>query len=121
MGNCIITRADSLNVSGKVATITLTSLWTNSSPSSNFSAQTISVNSSAYSMLCIACINSKNATDYPVPFFITKGSVHWGLSVNSYGRGVYATDTSVVFVDANTTAIDRCIPTKIYGVKWTIS
>ena len=92
-------------------------LWTNSSAGAVWPSQAVTLDSTGYSHLLVCCINSKNSVDYPVPFLIGKDSVHYGLMVGNYGRGVYATDTTVTFVDANNTATDRCVPYKIYGVR----
>lgn len=105
------------NVSPINVGIVLDLLWTNSSANANWNSQTIALNSTGYNLLLICCINKYDNVDYPVPFLIGKSSVHYGMAVNNYGRGVYATDTDVTFVNANNTASDRCIPYKIYGVR----
>ena len=94
-----------------------TLLWTNAVANARWSAQTIQLDSSGYDSLLVCCINSYTSVDYPVPFLIGKNSIHYGMAVNNYGRGIYADDTQVTVVDANNTATDRCIPYKIYGVK----
>lgn len=94
-----------------------TALWTNPNPSVRFEPQTIQVNSSGYTALMVCCLDNMNSVDYPVPFIIGKNSVHYGFMLHQYGRGVYADDTSVTFVNANNTATDRVVPYKIYGIK----
>lgn len=92
-------------------------LWTNASAGARWSSQAVTLDSTGYRLLLVCCINNMNSIDYPVPFLIGKDEIHYGMAINGYGRGCYASNSKVTFVDANTTATDRCIPYKIYGVK----
>lgn len=104
-------------------------LWTNASPTSNFAAQTISLNLSAYKFVCIA-YGTSNAADSRLTHLIhEKGRTSLCTSLLS-NKIVYRsqngfTDSGIVFgngvnvssygsgVDAN----DRMIPMKIYGIR----
>ena len=119
--------------------LSATSLWTNSSPTSNFSGQSVSLSSSIanYKYIGIKYRASTSLTT-EMEFLVTPATLQKSLSTannntltfgarNSsnqrYDRGVtYTSNTSLTFTEAsrvNTSGTNNgfCIPTKITGYK----
>ena len=101
-------------------------LWTNSSPSDNFNAQTIPVDLSAYSIIAIECIFNTTSANHALCFGIVgKGTL---LNVPNLGSTQYyakreasVASTGVTFGTGyrnttSTTGASYCIPVSIYGV-----
>lgn len=133
------------SVNGKTGTVVLdlddigfmTLLWTNASPTSNFAAQTVSLDLSGYDAVFVIS-NLMTTGENNTGVFVRKGLatetniVMYGAIVAASAmtvqrRGVTATDTGVVFSDAKLKAAtstsagskenSRCIPLYIYGIK----
>ena len=110
-----------------------TTLWTNSSPTSNFGTQNVTVsNMSSYDYIGIEYEKTKSNTTlinllFPYSDFTKtissndSGRCRYDLYYYSTTRYVrYSSDTQVYFSDATsggTTYNQYCIPTKIYGIK----
>lgn len=133
------------SVNGKTGTVVLdlddigfmTLLWTNASPTSNFAAQTVSLDLSGYDAVFVVS-NLMTTGENNTGVFVKKGLatetniVMYGAIVAASAmtvqiRGVTATDTGVVFSDAKlkaatstsagSTENSRCIPLYIFGIK----
>ena len=115
-------------------------LWLNPSPTTNFAAQTISLDLSDYEAVIIRVSVATNYnTDAQKPYqlfnYIPKdGAVHYlhsllntsGTSSAYYGRQVTVTDSGITFSLAGypvstlaTSSQSTMIPTEIYGLKYT--
>ena len=112
-------------------------LWTNASPSSSFTAQTVSLDLSNYDAVFVIS-NMMTTGENNIGVFVRKG-LATETNIVMYGaivaasvmavqrRGVTATDTGVVFSDAKlkaatstsagSTENSRCIPLYIFGIK----
>lgn len=100
-------------------------LWTNPSPTSSFSAQTVSINLSDYDVLFI-CHYSDYAQN-PRPqrvVSVALKSYGYGMLVDGSNlwprRNVVVTNTGVQFTDAvanGSTSNGFCVPQYIYGLK----
>lgn len=109
----------------KPATI-FTLLWTNSDPTANFSAKTVSIDLSDYDAVLIYFFANANMTRQD-SVIIRKASGGGGLLVTSVeGSGVIRTRTAVVSASGvqfgtgysgTSSAAASCIPYKIYGIK----
>lgn len=121
----------SYRVIGASASETPTLLWTNPSPLSNFSAQTINVNTSGYSHLIFVYTNragtstEKYETNCILPND-NRGTLScYGYKSNNnsfYTRMFTKTDTTITFTAgyssrSSGTDTDRVIPIEIYGLK----
>lgn len=101
-------------------------LWTNPNPTSNFAAQTVSLDLSAWSVLCVTYITATGQSRFASAIVFKDGNNYYvtvGIPSTSnnyyYKRGAAATDSGVTFTNGyqNTTAgADYAIPQKIYGV-----
>lgn len=126
------TGAVSLSASDVEAMPATTLLWTNSSPTSSFTAKTVSLDLSAYSAIEIEFkhANSSNSFLYQkfkIPsddmslFYMTGKGTYFELE----SRAVTVTTTGVTFADGRraqatwTASSDniRCVPTRIFGIK----
>lgn len=109
-------------------------LWTNSSPSSAFGAQTIALDLSAYSMIytmyCIAVDVADSAKRYNTCMQNVDGkpyqhaSYYSGNSSNMTRRTITATTTGIIFENGiyGTSSSTNCnVPQKIYGIKMEVS
>lgn len=107
-----------------------TLLWENSSPTSNFAAQTINVNTSNYNHLVFEYKNRPSGTEsYQTSCILpndTRGTLSCYGNVSSstvfYTRMFTKTDTTITFTagyssQSSGTDTDRVIPVKIYGIK----
>ena len=122
--------------SGIIPTDGMALLWTNGSPTSSFSAQTISVDLSKYSHVCIGFRGWQN--DATVSFIIAEvgqAAVHFEVrnatATNQYAavfqRTATVSATGIAFsacsgkLDIRTQTVstynDGLIPFKIYGIK----
>lgn len=117
-----------VNVSGG-GSQTFPQLWVNSSPSSNFAAQTIQIDLSGYNFIIVRGKygTGDSATDANFLFpnanrmqalvaVGTSGELKYGGN-NNYARGITVTTTGVTFAAATASANQYCIPLSIYGVK----
>lgn len=102
-------------------------LWTNASPTSEFAAQTVNVET-GYSAYIIESRTTTSNSDVR-KFFLNIGDtatmVHsTSITTASYGRPISSTDTAAVtFGDGKrggTTSNTHIIPTRIWGVKFTL-
>lgn len=111
--------------------VTLDLLWTNANPSSNFAAQTLSLNLSSYKFILIVC-RAATTRDMLFTNVCTIGSEPWQqkLFVPDYTmRNRYCTVTTTgisfdsafyyaTYANSAATSTDaQVIPYKIYGVK----
>lgn len=105
-----------------------TELWTNSDPSSNFSAQTVPLDLSGYSVIAIAC-KQQNSTsiDMAIPCLGFVGNTlqccvpNIGSTQYFYKRTATIASTGITFSTGyrnttGTTGTNYCIPVAIYGV-----
>ena len=103
----------------------LTLLWTNSSPSSNFSAKTVALDLSGYSAVVVILYSSGAAVAGSV--IVPKGGIQVRASVPRtysgsyvhYWRAVSCTDSGVTFGGGNREATSTdavMVPYKIYGL-----
>jgi len=100
-------------------------LWQNSSPTSNFSAQTVSINLSGYDRLLLVFVMMKSGDDsYCQGFIVDKSHTKWtcgGLYQNTYvSRLVDVSDSGVTFGSgyaSSTSNQSAVIPNEIYGIK----
>lgn len=104
-------------------------LWTNPNPSLSFAAQTINLSSSDYDYLAFFCkrdasasgevlkdIISKDSTAIDIGFFLFTNntiSLRWRYFAKTSDTQISASDGA----DNGTTNNNRCIPTKILGLK----
>ncbi len=106
-------------------------LWTNASPTSNFSAQTLSIDLSNYSFLIVKSIRSTSSTTQSALSIVEVGGgdtlVLGGCAagVSPTARNVNATSTGINFstgyLSGNSGTNDAwSIPVKIYGVRGTL-
>ena len=105
-----------------------TLLWSNSSPSSSFAAQTIPLSLSAYSVIAIACKQQDStAIDMAIPCLGFVGNTlqccipNIGSTQYFYKRTATIASTGVTFSTGyrntnSTTGTNYCIPVAIYGV-----
>ena len=105
-----------------------TSLWTNSSPSASFAAQTIPLDLSGYSVIAIACKQQDStAIDMAIPCLGFVGNTlqccipNIGSTQYFYKRTATIASTGVTFSTGyrntnSTTGTNYCIPVAIYGV-----
>jgi hypothetical protein len=101
-------------------------LWSNPNPSSNFNAQTISLDLSAWSVLCVTYITATGQSRHASTIVFKDGETYFvtvGIPSTSnnyyYKRGASADNTGVTFTNGyqNTTAgASYAVPQKIYGV-----
>lgn len=108
-------------------------LWTNSSPSTAFAAQTISLDLSSYKMVrIIAFVSTDNpsavpSTDIPIGQYAYLVSAHPDTTSKIFvnQRGANVTESGIIFA-ANTFATvtyapvtdnTKMIPYQIYGIK----
>ena len=101
-------------------------LWTNPSPTSNFSAQTVSVDLSDWSWVAIGAAVSTSGTSEIITFArngtsTTLSLPNIGGTQYFYKRSVTVSPTGVTFSTGyrntnGTTGAGYCIPLKIYGV-----
>lgn len=106
-------------------------LWTNASPTSNFSAQTLSIDLSNYSFLIVRSVRSTSSTDQSALSIVEVGggdTVVLGggaAGVTLTARNVNAVSTGINFsmgyLNGNSGTSDAWgIPVKIYGVRGTL-
>lgn len=108
-----------------ISGITLTELWTNSAPTSSFSAQSVSVDLSNYDVFLIRYLIVDNATTYVNGYVLTAGGEQRHMVINrtnssTYVRDVTPSTSAVAFTDCasqGTTTNTHMIPYKIIGVK----
>ena len=100
-------------------------LWTNPAPNNSFPAQTLSIDLSNYESIVISCID--NSEDFEATStIISKAKGGHAMAYNrtwAFYRNVTITDTSITFGIGhgnNGDNASRCIPTKIYGVAFSI-
>lgn len=106
-------------------------LWENASPSSNFSAQHIPLSLQDYSLVCIAAVVTTSGTNET--YFFAKVGGGTTLSVpniastqyfykrdaDAIGSGNQGVTFSTGYRNTTgTTGANYCIPTKIYGIKF---
>lgn len=113
--------------SGGGGGITMSLLWTNPSPTSNFAAQTVSINLSEFQALKIKFITSPTGTMRAVQDVLVDGETYNCYLHNattgtqySYIRQVIATSTGVEFSTGyreQTAGAGYMIPLEIYGIK----
>lgn len=118
-------------ISASASALTLDLLWTNSAPSSNFVAQTVSsLDLSGYEYLIIQYALSKSYNQYKYAYvLIIDGydNITFFPQYKNFTRSVKATTTSIAFTDCisynsygnsgSTVTNDYMIPLLIYGVK----
>ena len=101
-------------------------LWTNPSPTSNFSAQTVSLDLSAYDAVMIVFLANTTDLDRQASMIVLKNGYQHILfmmylsGTNFRTRYATASDTGVTFSNGynNATAgAGNNIPYKIYGIK----
>ena len=121
-----------LSASDVGAMPTTTLLWTNSSPTSSFTAKTVSLSLSAYSAIEIEFKHASSSNSFlyqkfKIPsddmslFYMTGKGTYFELE----SRAVTVTTSGVTFADGRraqatwTASSDniRCIPTRIFGIK----
>lgn len=100
-------------------------LWTNPSPSSNFAAQTVSLDLSSYDAVFLKCYTTTDTPRYFTCLFMVDGNI-WtmyavgGAASNRYNRLVTVSDTGLVFAGGysnGTAGSAHAIPIEVYGVK----
>lgn len=107
-------------------------LWTNSKPTSDFAAQKVSIDLSAYEFVEIEHLSthrykiekcSKNGGQFHLGFAIPSNNNATAYPYAAY-RYATVTDSGVTFTDggsltntANATTNINCVPTRIWGVK----
>ncbi len=101
-------------------------LWTNPSPSADFTPQTVSLDLTDYNAVLIYCDqNSYNHAAYGI---LLKGKTDTGVYTylsygrRFHGRTAYMTDSGVVFAEggdggSGNTSNTACIPHYIWGIK----
>lgn len=102
-------------------------LWTNSNPSADFDAQTISLNLTNYTGVFVDVIGTGSDTVQNTSYF-SKNDIDKVVGIFSatgaYTRTVNVNDDGITFgIAKNTnsaTTNSRCIPLKIYGTKITL-
>lgn len=104
--------------------VTCDLLWTNPNPDSNFSAQTVTLDLSAYDAVLVVCRMFATTTYYftntcmvGLPAILNTLDV----SGNRYGRTADVTTTGIVFGQGysnGTASASRVIPVSIYGIKF---
>ena len=102
-------------------------LWTNASPTSNFAAQTVSLDASDFVGYLLEFCKSTSASDYMTIYrlFGDADTIQFGSTTNNYMRLVTSLDnTGIVFGVAKTASLSEnnkwVIPTRIWGVKFTL-
>lgn len=118
-----------------------TLLWTNASPNSEFAPQTITVSGASYSAYIVeirkstgsaetslttgSAVIEKNKSSQQLVAVTTVVAESSESAVNAYNRYVRtATDTTIEFgngVSSSIVSNTAAIPTRIWGVKWTLS
>ena len=106
-------------------TAPLTLLWTNSSPTSTFAAQTISLDLTNYDAILVKCRATTSAGQYFSQFCFKGETVNASVSsksysgTNVYSRGVQCTNSGVTFTNGysgSTSGTGNAIPVQIYGL-----
>ena len=104
-----------------------TSLWTNTSPGSDFAAKTVPLNLSSWNLIAILGKTSTSGTGYNITFVMPDGNT-FIMAVGNvastqywYKRTVSANANGVTFSTGyrntnGTTGASYCIPVAIYGV-----
>lgn len=101
-------------------------LWTNPSPSVNFTPQTVALDLSDYNAVFVYC--DPNSYGHAAYGILLKGKTDTGVYTylsygrRFHGRTAYMTDTGVVFAEggdggSGNTSNGACIPHYIYGLK----
>lgn len=106
--------------------VTISKLWTNPSPTSNFAAQTVSLDLSSYDAVIVVVAHSITGSEKN-PCWLMKGDYN-GNAFTAYHTGSYiyarpanVSDTGIVFgqgARGGTTNNQYAIPVEIYGVKF---
>lgn len=99
-------------------------LWTNASPTSNFAAQTVSIDTQNYDFYMILCDPTPGYSE-PISFIFPKGKGAFMSYVSGYSRAPNSRDaqwnaSGISFLDAYSNGGANngvCIPTAIYGIK----
>ena len=104
--------------------ISMTLLWTNPAPTSNFSAQTVSLDLSEYDAVCIITKSTAGSSYTHWQFCLVGGDVtmaNKGISNTTlYGRSAQVAEDGITFSNGynNATAgAANCVPWYIYGIK----
>lgn len=106
--------------------ITMNLLWTNDSPTSNFAAQTVSLDLSGYSAIVVAFATSTTSGLYAFSNIALKDGNPWflsflgGASTYRYGRSATVTNTGVEFSNGyrdGSASSAQAIPLYIYGIR----
>ena len=99
-------------------------LWTNPSPDSSFSTQTVSLNLSDYSMVAIEFKRIQNESVYVPQITVINGTrKYWSITTGGgyiVSRVFTASSTGISFEDAyrnQTVTNTDAIPYQIYGIK----
>lgn len=104
-----------------------TSLWTNSAPSSDFSAKTVPLDLSGWNLIAILGKTSTSGTAYNITFIMPNGGIFIMTVGNAtstqywYKRTVSADANGITFSTGyrnttGTSGASYCIPVAIYGV-----
>ena len=104
-------------------------LWTNSNPTAEFAAQTVSLDLTDYAGVLVEFNSANDQSILATRSYLSKsdiinkdhfGAGHLGGNAGGVGRNYYINDSGVVFTAAyylNSVSNNAMIPTKIYGVK----
>lgn len=99
-------------------------LWVNSAPTSNFSAQTISLNLSSYDAVCIITKTTAPSSYTHWQFGLVGGNMTMAnkasTSATQYGRTAQVAEDGITFsngYNGGTAGAANCIPWYIYGIK----
>lgn len=115
-------------ISSTTSGMSMDLLWTNSSPTSSFSAQTVTIDLSSYKMVLIV-LKQYISIDYYFDFVSPIGNSETRRYLLGSSRLLYrAADINTVGIDfasaslvssygSDTSNNDYCIPFKIYGIK----
>lgn len=104
--------------------VTVTLVWTNPNPTSNFAAQTLSLDLSGYDAVAIVSRQAGNTDRVSWDFALIGETIVTQVknmaSATIYGRSAEATSSGIVFGNGyagSTAGATNAIPVKIYGIK----
>lgn len=100
-------------------------LWTNASPTSNWSNQTIKLNGEDYDAYLLKLVGYKDYQNYySIQYLPIDNTAHWLVALHYENSSYYGTtrqftasNSSIVTASG---ALTQCIPVQIWGVKFTL-
>ena len=110
------------------SSLTVDTLWTNASPSSNFANQSIAIDMTDYKLILVSCLYSTSSTNHMM-YILNENDDYYMIwpAYRNYRRVVTKTSSSLTFEDcvywgtyassSTTTSNSNIIPVNVYGIK----